>query len=110
MADVDFYGDMQATAVEMLEEFGAPAVVTHQKQTFSVQAVVYPSKKGYIDHEMGSAIFRDLESVIVGSIDTTLEIAQGDTLALNGRDYVFEEVNPVAPGGINIIFQGKVSR
>lgn len=108
--DVDFYDDMQTTAVEMLDEFGAPAVVTHQKKTFSVNAVVYPYKRGYIDHEAGSTIFRDVLSAIVGSIDTTLEITQGDTLTLAGRDYTFEEINKVAPGGVNLVFIGTVSK
>jgi hypothetical protein len=123
--DQDFYLDMQATSLETLDEFGAPATLTKATKktydasqgrlsstpaTFSVLAVVYPWKKSYYNNETGSTTLISILSAIVACEDISLDIAQGDKLSLGSQSYTFEEVSPIAPGLINIVFLGTVTK
>lgn len=123
--DQGFYDNMQETAVEMLDELGAAAFLiknvgaTYDPSSglasgtptqYACRAVVYPWRNKFIDHEMGSGIGRSELRAILASSTTGFNPAQGDTLTIDGQRYIFESVDKVSPGNINIIFTGRLSR
>ncbi|ASP85012.1 hypothetical protein CDO26_10655 [Sinorhizobium meliloti] len=120
MATFD-YADMQATAHELIEEFGQAGVVTRLEPPDPVYgggpvptpypATLVPMAYGarYID---GTVIQTGDMQIYISAVALPIEPAPGDVVTANGKDYAIINGDPNKYDGITpvvFIVQGRIA-
>ncbi len=111
-----FYEDMAALAVELLDEFGGPAILnkppvtTFDKRT-GVETIVSPATSAPIVAVVGPIeVVDDQGRQLFKTIATLLvETTEGDTIIQGVMTYHVGKVTTVAPIGTPIVYLAEVS-
>lgn len=116
----EFYDDMQATAIELLAEFGVPRVLTRvttgayvpgqgtttTESTFTANCI----KLNYRQTDIDGTLIKQGDQKVFISPDAANTPETGDKITFPDGDWTVVQSAPIAPGDTTVIHDAQVRK
>lgn len=111
------YSKTAATALSLLQRFGAAATV-HRTGTATYDPATGTMSPAETDHATTAAVFAYQQKYIDGTLIKEgdqqaycapgVEVKQGDAMTWQGKRYTVVSVKPVSPAGVPVLYEAQI--